>query len=1712
MKKSIRILSILMAFAMLIGNFSVMGSAYHAYKGEAIQGIYNDVDSPEFSLDQYASMALDEVDRMLAKEQLKLDLLGLLKLDLTSIDATITSVLDFLNTGASLIPLLGDAKTLPNICAPLQGVSRGSKSESKKDIDVIYALLDFVANLRDIAHNYVAGTITVGILDGFIADYKFDVRELAIGLVFGMLEEGKAIDYDYMDDGPDAIPAKYAPYQTVNGEKVPTTNAAINILQTLLLETVLGEWMKVDELLTDKYSATMPESYKWTDINGNVIADTEAIDTGMYDYYAWVHEKDWVTVALGGAIRVSEGAAAPAATYGPIDITTDRTGYEFVEELMQTAYNYIAVPVLNRDTVEWALGLCGYTFDETKNNKTLWAPLYDEVTGEPIIDEETGEQKYGSVKNLDYDPDYHGDAPEVLSEIAALFKHEEMHAGSIKVTKEIIPAGETFVDNFNNILGRFITKFATNNVEVNGTPCSWTWIEGGNDELFDNIVSFGKYVLQVTGDLFFSDRAELPSASEIAEMDGQAVVALIMREILNNSVDYVYVDDSYNTIVDVAFRATEQLAWQDIPQFNYVKPDRADYEKIEDYYYAVVDKMIDILFDIAVYNLNQGFDMDPANNGSNPITDTGLLQYQDNDGSYENNLIKIVSWAVTKFGAVLNIDFQCDNGGTLTIDDVWMDIDSIINSLIPIKGSKAWINSEISGDGTEIVSRKLIFDHILKPLYTLDATNFALLFEKNPTGSFATKNGVEIIVELLNNVFNLIFPNVFQPQDTLDEVLVNGLLADMVFDLIGSLGYSSFTNANGTTMPGRGANLAATALPVVCMLLGLADDQEFEEMEIYLPATIAAGTTEVKFDVVNGSSGINTGYTDKNGNFTQDALYTYVIDTVNVYTYDKTTGSNTNAITHDLAQGTPILGGDSKEVKFTSATPLAEGTLIEFVVDYNVLGESGTAITDSALRTTVYSFVGSTDKSDDEIEIEDKFGDTGRSLKYEKAIYLDGGDDLDDLEGYMIRVQDNESKEAQTANVTGVSGTSFVQISSEAKDTNASMTGEKGVYFLSPFEIKTYQATDEETGETYDKAYERKEPIYEKDEDDNIIYDEETGEPNIIGYTDGIEDGEYSLTTTVNVAGSTKTVTTTVQIYDDYGLESAFERAVAANRQLSAYNTDADEGAATGLYLNYIAVLKDVARFVLKPKKADTFQADIVASSSAYDNKYEELAERLEDAIEALEVYEKNSGITAIKTAVDTYSAINYEYITENVDAPYKKELEYYDEDYEYFGMRDYVPHTYNRYKDALSRANGLIESQELCGPIPFSDEDVYGKNYEPTVEELENYNKALEAYAEAVENQAVVGAIESAYAIHMLNLTGSRLIRLEANTSKLQNVYDTFAGAVPASEEGNYTVQSLTDYRNAEAFALRTLNTSIKDATGEPNLAPSQVNRATTELIYAWKHLAKGASYSALDAAIAAAEEKIGGVPTEEQSVYSEETYAPFYAAYVAATTVDRDLSDTDDNNNLIAELTTNLTATTAALALANSGDPVYDLTTEAVYADIFWSENAVAPLETTDPIDIWGEGIMTADGETVTKFLYVGQGVFEEADVLKAFGIAGESNPTENVEIVVTPGPGVTPDYDGMYGSGTIAQVYDKDGVLLDTYAVIIRGEMTNDGSIDTGDAEFLTMASYGFYEWWTSPFVAAGDINNDYSPDTGDAELLTFMAYGQYYYDIITGDQIA
>ena len=98
MSNAKRFLSVILAMIMVLSTLVIGASAYDAYKGSAIAGQYNKLDKPVLTTNQYASAAVDELDRMLGKEQIKLeksDLYGIGELDLTSVDMTMQSVYNF---------------------------------------------------------------------------------------------------------------------------------------------------------------------------------------------------------------------------------------------------------------------------------------------------------------------------------------------------------------------------------------------------------------------------------------------------------------------------------------------------------------------------------------------------------------------------------------------------------------------------------------------------------------------------------------------------------------------------------------------------------------------------------------------------------------------------------------------------------------------------------------------------------------------------------------------------------------------------------------------------------------------------------------------------------------------------------------------------------------------------------------------------------------------------------------------------------------------------------------------------------------------------------------------------------------------------------------------------------------------------------------------------------------------------------------------------------------------------------------------------------------------------------------------------------------------------------------------------------------------------------------------------------------------------------
>lgn len=1643
MKKSTRILSLLMALMMLLGTFSVLGSAYQEYKGTAVN--FDDIDAATFTTEQYASMGLDEVDRMLAEEQLSVYIyIG--TLDVTSIDNAVASVESLLDSVSALLAMLDDAKNLS--IESLRGKRRTGTYSVDADLEIVYSIFDFLYDNAGILENYANGTLNLGILDSFVAEYVFNVRELLTGLVFGATEAGKAIDYDYFDNGTTGIPAAY----------LDADNGILNLLQGLVNDLVLGTWQKLDTYFDDPYDdheEVTPAFYAFEDAGGNDVSG-EAINTKTYDYYGWVHPDNWVTVGLGGAKRVAEGAVAPAADYELLDITGDVLAYDFIEALLQRAYNYVLVPVLNRDTAPWLKEECGYEFP-------------DKYTEKQIFDETKGEL----VNNPDYVENYPGIAPEGIEDnvLYKLFKTEDL-----VISKFNVPAGTTLISNLNDILGSFVSQIckypAGTSVAFEGGNYSWNWTYGSNSYLFSNICNVARFVLELTGDAFFGSTIKTMSAADIKKLNDQQTVAYVLRAILNSSIDWMYIDDNQQTVAEVGYAAVEQLAWQYIPQITYTKPTKTGTMTDAAYYDALVEKALTILLDVAAYKLNQDIDMNSAS-GADPKNSAGLIPYQGDSGSYVNNVIMVAEWAVQTYGKALALNLNLASSGSHSESDLWNDLDTILNGLVPFKGTESILASSISGN--TYVFKSLVFENILKPVINLNAENFVKIFDKNETGILATSNGIEVIMTVLNKVFDLLFPDVFKKGvSTIDGLLVNTTLGTMIYDLASEFGRKAATRTgktNGVALTSRTIDLVYVALPIVCQALGLSDDQEFGELECYMPGTISASSAKTEFLIYNGSSGINTGYTSAAGVLTKDQSYTYEISQIYANGYK-------NGVKSDLKvtnASNSIAGGKSSTVTLSG---YSEGMVIAFYVVYNVKDETGANMTTSALTNTSYAYVGSASKDDDSITKEITVG--SRKIKYESEIYISTGASLSKVANYSLRFVDSEeNKSVDNPGVTGTVTVTNVTVNNETypfatKNTNASTNttsfiGKGGTYFVNPFEIA--KKADE-------TEYVRYADVYETDADGKYVLDGEGNKQLVPGGNGGVPAGKYVITTTLNVAGTSQNVTTTVHIYDDYGLDGAFDRAVSTNRQSSNYDHTKNNDAAAGLWNTYDEAIKNAATIALRPKTGSTFENDIAYAGSDYDNLYQKYAAELQAAIDALKPYELSSGTSAIESAIREYSGFNYDIVTVE-DYQYKVYRDWTDSNYIYFGYEDFVPHTYNRYKAARNEALDLIDSQHYYLSSDILIKDTESGNYiiNPNASDKVKAKNAAEKVAADAFVAPIINAVSAEYAIHMVKFMGKRLISLNADKSKLNKV---LAFAVKDST-ASYTKDSLDAFTKARTFA------EAVAADSSSTLKPSKVKTAMNNLVEAWKELAIGADYTNLDAALDDSAVKAAiavGIPGE-QVVYSESTFAAFYAAYQTATALKAaGLSNSTENQAKIDAAATDLIAKCGALAAAGSEGVSFSLdTTVKFYTTAY--ENANTLKIDDSLITDWYEPPVFKGVKA--NHLVFGFGEFyTEDEVLAAF----KNIQNGTVEVQTSP--------NGDYGNGTIVIIKDSSGEIYDTYMMVLRGDVDGNGLIENSDEYedlkyYNGIGAFDEFDSATSGYFFGADTDGDGFVDVTDCDLI-------------------
>ncbi len=145
MSKAKRLLAVLMSAIMIFGTVSVAASAVHSpYLDSAITDQYNSIDKVELEKAQKASLLLDDLDIMLAKEEIVLDIPLIGTIDLTSTDAALDSIYDLTGNWLYGSLTVGDLVVLETYRDNIASVRR--TTADKTDVDVIESLVTYLAN------------------------------------------------------------------------------------------------------------------------------------------------------------------------------------------------------------------------------------------------------------------------------------------------------------------------------------------------------------------------------------------------------------------------------------------------------------------------------------------------------------------------------------------------------------------------------------------------------------------------------------------------------------------------------------------------------------------------------------------------------------------------------------------------------------------------------------------------------------------------------------------------------------------------------------------------------------------------------------------------------------------------------------------------------------------------------------------------------------------------------------------------------------------------------------------------------------------------------------------------------------------------------------------------------------------------------------------------------------------------------------------------------------------------------------------------------------------------------------------------------------------------------------------------------------------------------------------------------------------------------
>lgn len=735
------------------------------------------------------------------------------------------------------------------------------------------------------------------------------------------------------------------------------------------------------------------------------------------------------------------------------------------------------------------------------------------------------------------------------------------------------------LSQLNNILGSFLKVFVKDQSLIN-------WKTGDNSVLMDNLVGLAKTVLLDFGSDFFAPYIKLADKATIDKMSNEELIVYALRAIVNSFVEGMYIPDDVVTVVDFGYYTLSQLLAIDVPELDF-----SSYEKN-------TDTLIVMAIDYGIYSINRTVDMGLSYAYSLEDVDAQL---------------KIASqYGVKNYGGLLN-------GLNLsTSDSGWTTINKIVDGLIGLD----WLPTQANKD-----IKTLLYDCIIGNIANLDLKGLLDMFEASSfSASSPLKKTPQVaVINLVVKIVNTIFPGAFSSSaTTFDALITNAALAKTIDAL-----FSDLYDYRAQLMEG--------GLGLACSILDLTSAQEFKFPTVSCDKFFysASGTPSFKIKLRNNSTGINTGYTDANGVFHQDQIYTYDIKSIT---------NNISGLTLS-SDKMKLEAGEEATISCTGTFSGASSFIV--TITYDVLTEDGNPLTDEPMTEMIYSYLSKSTKDDTDQTVYADSSDKSFRVTTNKAIYATGIGDLEDISVKVENTTANTYEDVQAiAKPTSGSAISsdFIEVKPETSVVLNKVDKQNGVTNIDVFrKTAGYKAlTDEEKSAAWDTICSN-------------------------GMTAAMQ-GKYNYTLGATIGG-TAVQKTAVNIicYKDYGLESLLESEVSRHRQQSNYSAGWDE---------WTAAMKNATDIAYAAFNAGNFLTTRA-------KKYEAAAASLQAAIETLEANEKSVGVEPLKNAINSLN-------------PSNEGKTFTDSDYSFFGVADFEPYTYYNYRNVVKDAQKMIDKAEI--------------------------------------------------------------------------------------------------------------------------------------------------------------------------------------------------------------------------------------------------------------------------------------------------------------------------------------------------------------------------------------------------------------------------------